>query len=107
VSAVGAANLRDGGWHFVAVALVPRSRWQVRQYVDGRLDESAIKVAKKRRQETPVAAPDDVVWLAGSPSSARGGGERFQGELCELAIADRVLAPPEIKRLMGQSRPVN
>jgi len=109
VSALGATNLRDGAWHFVAVALMPRSRWQVRQYVDGRLDETAMKVVKKRRQQTlPTAATqDDVIWLAGSPSSARGGGERFQGELSELATADRALPPPEIKRLMVQSRPPN
>ena len=104
VTTVGATNLRDGGWHYVAVALVLRSRWQVRQYVDGRLDETVTKVVKKRRQETPAAAQDDVIWLAGSPSSARTAGERFQGELSELAIADRALPPPEIKRLMEQSR---
>jgi hypothetical protein len=106
VSAVGATNLRDGAWHFVAVALMPRSRWQVRQYVDGRLDETTTKVVKKRRQETlPVAiAQDDVIWLARSPGSAHPGGQRFQGELSDLAIADRALAPPEIKQLMNRNR---
>jgi hypothetical protein len=103
VSAVGTTNLRDGAWHFVAVVPMPRSRWQVRQYVDGRLDETATKVIKKRRQEALAAAQDDVIWLAGLPNSARSGGQRFQGELSELAIADRALAPPEIKRLMNQS----
>jgi len=106
VSTVGATNLRDGAWHFVAVALMPRSRWQVRLYVDGRLDETATKVVKKRRQETVPAAiaPDDVIWLAGTPNAPRGGGARFQGELSELAVADRALAPPEIKQLMNRHR---
>jgi ferric-dicitrate binding protein FerR (iron transport regulator) len=106
VSAVSATNLRDGAWHFVAVALMPRSRWQVRQYVDGRLDETTTKVVKKRRQEIlPTAtAPDDIIRVACSPNPARDGGARFQGELAALAIADRALAPPEIKQLMNRNR---
>ena len=104
----GTTPLRDGRWHHVAVVLSPGRRpdgMQVRQYVDGRLEGVSAKrfgkrVAMRASPAADVPAPDTL-------SIGRGpDGQRFRGELDELFIADRVLAPQEIRQLMHRNVPM-
>jgi hypothetical protein len=113
--ALGTTSLRDGRWHHVAVVITPSEDSaipvQVKQYVDGRLESSAIIPGKFRG---PAAGPkpelNDLVWLgcrlgASGPREVRQ--ERFRGELDELYIADRALAPQEIVQVMADNRVPN
>ena len=101
----GTTPLRDGMWHHIAVAVSPGRKadaMQVRQYVDGRLEGVSAKRFAKRTAVRPAdaSAPDIL-------SIGRGqGGPRFRGELDELFIADRVLAPQEIRYLMYHNQPL-
>ncbi len=108
MSTVGATNLRDGQWHHIAVIFVPRNNakqhWQVRQYVDGRLEGSGLRALKGARIEETAAPADDVVWLgrtAGKSTSDRG---TFRGDIDELFIADRALPPQIIDELMSENK---
>ena len=104
----GTTPLRDGRWHHVAVALSPGSKpdaMKVRQYVDGRLEAvSAKHFAKRTAARANPAAKVPVPDLL---SIGRGtNGVRFRGEMDELFIADRVLAPQEIRHLMLRNQPM-
>lgn len=109
---IGSTPLRDGKWHHVAVVLVPPLKntavpFQVKQYVDGRLDVvSAKHLAKRRAKNTDDLreAADDVLWLGRSLLTARQSAEHFRGDLDELFIADRALAPTEIQRLIKENQ---
>ncbi|HUR57477.1 MAG TPA: LamG-like jellyroll fold domain-containing protein [Opitutaceae bacterium] len=109
--AVGTTSLRDGKWHHVAVYFamgdgrdgVP----QVKLYVDGRLESSAIVPGTVRAPGgTGDMAVTDVVWL-GYRLTGKMEGRRFRGDLDELFIADRALEPNEIVALMRDNRPPN
>ena len=110
--ALGTTSLRDGRWHHVAVVITPSEDSsipvQVRQYVDGRLESSTIIPGKFRGPAGPInASLNDLVWLGCrlGPSGPRP--ERFRGELDELYIADRALAPQEIVQVMADNRVPN
>ncbi len=112
--AVGTTPLRDGRWHHVAIVFVPGDRAeapaQVKQYVDGRLEESATKPDRKRRSVTAPTldasddAAKDIVWIGRRLGKTARHSERFRGALDELVIADRALAPHEIVQLMTENR---
>ena len=106
---VGTTPLRDGRWHHVAAVLLPRQRARgrpnVKLYVDGRLEHVPVTHAKKHPHETNAAADGNVICLGRRLESMPNRGKRFRGELDELLIADRALAPPEIKRLIRDNQP--
>lgn len=98
-AAVGSTVLRDGQWHHVAVVFVPhgKGKLHVKQYVDGRLEGSTTHSEPHRAHEKHKSPASDVVWLGrrlGSP-------EHFHGELDELTVTDRALAPQQIKDLLA------
>ncbi len=102
-AAVGATALRDGQWHHVAVVFVPhgRGKLHVKQYVDGHLEGTVTPALPKHAHEKFKAPASDTVWLGrrlGSP-------EHFHGELDEFNIADRALAPQQIKTLRAGGAP--
>ncbi len=107
--AIGTHDLRDGQWHHVAVFFAAGDEAaapvQVRQYVDGRLESSAITLTPGKSSNSPLtgdAATLDVVWLGCRLTGKQP--ERFRGELDELFIADRGLEPNEIVSLMNDNR---
>ncbi|MCX7009455.1 MAG: LamG domain-containing protein [Kiritimatiellaeota bacterium] len=106
-AAVGTSTLRDGRWHHVAVVFVPHGRGHgklhVKQYVDGHLEGSVTQPLPKHVHEKHKAPAGDIVWLGrrlGSP-------EHFHGELDEVNISDRALAPQQIKELLTPSERVS
>jgi hypothetical protein len=82
---------------------------QVRQYVDGRLESSAVTTdamhaAASANDRAAMADLTDVLWL-GCRLGVRGlTSGRFRGELDELFVADRGLEPTEIVSLMNDNR---
>ena len=114
--AIGATPLRDGRWHHVAVVFVPGRRGeaftQAKLYVDGRLEEATARPDKKQKHHAPAAqlasadagdAAKDWLWIgrrAGAVNSKKTN-DRFCGDLDELFLADRALAPREIVHLMN------
>ena len=107
--AIGTTNLRDGRWHHIAVVVVPsgrgNGRMHVRQYVDGRLEQTVIRRAKKLRRDTmaPVRSlAVDGLQLGRSLESS--GSPPLVGALDELFVADRAMSPQELKRLMLDNR---
>ena len=104
----GTTPLRDGRWHHVAVVMNPGRKpdaVQVRQYVDGRLESVSAKRFGKR-----VVAHSGGAGNLPRPDTLSMGrgldGPRFRGEMDELFIADRVLAPQEIRNLMHRNQPM-
>ena len=100
---VGRTSLRDGQWHHVAVLFLGakknRGMSQVKQYVDGRLDGTGA-FALRGKNAAPSTDASGTVWI-GRRAGARGiAQEGFRGELDELFIGDRPLAPGEIRQLM-------
>lgn len=106
-SSIGSTPLRDGTWHHVAVVFVPDARGsvQAKQYVDGRLEGSALRSMKKPRADTAEEATADTLWLGRSAGSKSRKNGFFHGDLDELFVLDRALAPQEIVRLMKENRP--
>jgi ferric-dicitrate binding protein FerR (iron transport regulator) len=107
--ALGTTSLRDGRWHHVAVVITPSEDStipvQVRQYVDGRLESSTIIPGKFRGPAGAVnASLNDLVWLGCRLGNSGPRQERFRGEIDELYIADRALAPQEIVQVMSDNR---
>ena len=104
----GTTPLRDGRWHHIAVVLNPGRRpdgMQVHQYVDGRLEGGATKRNGRRMIARSVVPSGSLA--TDTLSIGRGAdGSRFRGEMDELFIADRVLAPQEIRQLMLRNQPV-
>ncbi|MEO6003382.1 MAG: LamG-like jellyroll fold domain-containing protein [Opitutus sp.] len=107
--ALGTTSLRDGRWHHVTVVVTPNEEasipLQVKQYVDGRLESSTI-IPGRFRGPAGVADAEmnDVVWLGCRLGNTGPRQERFRGELDELYIADRALAPQEIVQVMTENR---
>ena len=108
--ALGSTQLRDGRWHHVAVVYAPgedeSSPVEVKQYVDGRLEGEG-KPSPRGIRKTPPAKEivessmqNDVVWFGRRLGHERQRKDRFRGEIDELFIADRALAPREIVKLM-------
>lgn len=107
--AIGTTNLRDGKWHHVAVFFFPGEDAdlpvQVKQYVDGRLESSAIVTGTVRAPAgTGDATIPDTVWLGYRLTGQKQEGRRFRGDIDELFIADRALQPHEIVTLMRDNR---
>lgn len=107
--ALGTTSLRDGRWHHVAVVLTPSDDAgmpvQVKQYLDGRLESSAI-IPGKVRSVAGAANPalNDLVWLGCRIGNTGPRQQRFRGEIDELYIADRAFAPQEIVQVMTDNR---
>ncbi len=104
----GTTPLRDGRWHHLAVVLKPGRKpdaMQIRQYVDGRLEGGPMKRGVKkmmaRQGSGPEAGAPDVLTMGAAPD-----GTFFRGDMDELFIADRVLAPQEIRQLMTRNQPL-
>jgi hypothetical protein len=94
---IGVTPLHDGQWHHVALAIAPKGgkgNLQMKQYVDGRFEayssKRSLKMHGRGSEELTVAAAANLYL----------GGDDFRGDIDELFIADRVLAPQEIKQLM-------
>ena len=104
----GTTPLRDGRWHHLAVVLNPGRRpdaMQVRQYVDGRLESTALKRGVRKmlaRAGNAAGAPEPDLLTIGAALD----GTFFHGEMDELFLADRVLAPQEIRQLMHRNQPL-
>ena len=102
---IGRTTLRDGEWHHVAVLFLGGKKpgvGQVKQFVDGRLDGTGTFALRGKQ-----TAEDrrEVMWI-GRRGGARGlAQDGFRGELDELFIADRPLAPGEIRQLMEKNEP--
>jgi ferric-dicitrate binding protein FerR (iron transport regulator) len=108
--ALGTTPLRDGRWHHVAVVFVPDTApaapVQVKQYLDGRLESSAIVPGRTRGPAgTPESALTDTLWLGCRLGNDRPRQDRFRGDLDELFVADRALDPHEIVALMRTNAP--
>ena len=103
---VGTTPLRDGQWHHIAIVLMPASRGaariQIKQYVDGRLEGIAARRLVRRRGNEIFSA-GNALWIGASPGEQ----SRFHGAIDELFIADRALAPQEIKQLIEHNKPAS
>ena len=100
----GTTPLRDGLWHHIAVAMSPGRKadaTQIRQYVDGRLEGMSAKQYGRRTAARSGTAAPDTLFIGCAAE-----GPRFRGEMDELFIADRVLAPQEIRYLMNHNQPM-
>ena len=110
--AIGTTPLRDGQWHHITVVFAPGgddTPVQVRQYVDGRLESSAITpdaMHGEARASNPeaMAALTDMLWLGCRLGVDGQKKARFRGEMDELFVADRALEPNEIVGLMKDNR---
>jgi hypothetical protein len=114
-SLVGSAALRDGRWHHLAVVLSPKTKgdkidkdgpWQLRQYVDGRLETTSFKHSVKRTrggEPAAIASNDETLWIGRAVDDSSG--ERFRGKLDELFVADAALTPQEIRHLLRENKP--
>jgi Concanavalin A-like lectin/glucanases superfamily/FecR protein len=111
--ALGRTSLRDGRWHHITVVFMPgdndeQTPVQVKQYVDGRLESGTTIPGKTHVMKTEdAAAVRDILWLGRRlvASSRRNDRSRFRGEIEELYIADRALAPQEIVELYKDNQP--
>lgn len=113
-SIIGSTALRDGRWHHLAIVFSPKGKsekaekegpWQLRQYVDGRLETASFKHAGKRARgaESQIASAGDALWIGRPVDDASGA--RFRGALDELFVADAALTPQEIRHLMRENKP--
>lgn len=87
---VGRTSLRDGKWHHVAVMIVSGKkpgRFELKQYVDGRLEGSTMLAKKK-----PGAGDAKEFVHVGDPAVG--------GELDKLIFTDRPLTPFELRTLI-------
>jgi hypothetical protein len=112
---VGVTPLRDGRWHHLAIVFTPKrksdSAMHVLQYVDGRLEgASARHLGKRIRRgsilaKTASGAVDEALWMGCNLDAAGTDQPHLRGALDELFMADRALAPQEIRRLMQKNTP--
>jgi hypothetical protein len=110
---MGATPLRDGQWHHIAVVFITNEdairAMDVKQYVDGRFEGEGRSsppgsdIFKKVNQQK-VLSLKDTIWLGCRLGINGVRTERFNGEMDELLVADRVLAPREIVQLMTDNR---
>lgn len=113
--ALGATPLRDGRWHHVAIVFVPagdgETPVEVKQYVDGRFEGEGkpsppgTQISTRSRDENSLLT--DTLWLGCRLGNDGPRKDRFRGEMDELCIADRALAPREIVLLMKENRPLH
>jgi Concanavalin A-like lectin/glucanases superfamily/FecR protein len=114
-SIVGVTPLRDGRWHHLAVVFTPKrksdSAMQIRQYVDGRLESPSARHLGKRIRRGPIVAQavagavEEALWMGCALDANQTDQPHFRGSLDELFVADRALAPQEIRRLMEKNAP--
>jgi ferric-dicitrate binding protein FerR (iron transport regulator) len=111
--ALGATPLRDGQWHHIAVVFIPNEdasrAMDVKQYVDGRLEGEGRSSPPgsdvfKTVNQQKVLSLKDTIWLGCRLGINGVRTERFNGEMDELLVADRVLAPREIVQLMTNNQ---
>lgn len=106
VSLAGGTPLRDGQWHHLAVVFSPGQKaeaYQMRQYIDGRLDADS---AKQATRHGPADRPRLIATDRELLQIGRGrDGSRFCGQVDELFVADRALSPQEIRQLHRTNRP--
>jgi ferric-dicitrate binding protein FerR (iron transport regulator) len=111
--ALGATPLRDGQWHHIAVVFIPNEdasrAMDVKQYVDGRLEGEGKSSPPgsdvfKTVNQQKVLSLKDTIWLGCRFGINGVRTERFNGEMDELLVADRVLAPREIVQLMNNNQ---
>lgn len=107
---VGTTSLRDGRWHHLAVVFTPKwksdSAMHILQYVDGRLESPSSRHLGKRALRNgsgtslSTGSADEALWIGCNSETRETNREHFAGALDELFVADRALAPQEIRRLM-------
>ena len=112
--ALGATPLRDGRWHHVAIIFVPgedaATPAEVKQYVDGRFEGEGkpsppgTQSSTRSRDENATLA--DTLWLGCRLGNDGPRKDRFRGEMDELCVADRALAPREIVLLLKENKPM-
>jgi len=112
---VGATPLRDGRWHHLAVVISPKRKTeasvQVRQYVDGRLEDASDHHPGKRAHRTLTAKgaergyAEEALWIGCSVENSASDQQHLVGALDELFVADRALSPQEIRHLMKKNAP--
>ena len=111
-SIIGSTSVRDGQWHHIAVVFSPRTKsgkkdtgMQLRQYIDGRLENSFAKHHGKRAKsaEKLTASDDGALWIG--RAAGRSGAGQFRGTIDELFVADAALSPQEIRHLMRENQP--
>ena len=99
-SVVGTTSLRDGKWHHMAAVFGQSGKspgkLHTKLYVDGRLEPLSSKVMSRRATGKLPADLDGMLWLGGRPGST----EKLHAAIDELLVADRALAPQEIRYLM-------
>ncbi|MEQ1854081.1 MAG: LamG-like jellyroll fold domain-containing protein, partial [Chthoniobacteraceae bacterium] len=99
-SVVGTTPMRDGKWHHVAAVfgLSGKSAGKLHSkvYVDGRLEPLSGRMLGRRVIGKLPGELDGTLWLGARP----GGGGRTHAAIDELLVADRAMAPQEIKHLM-------
>lgn len=105
-SLAGGTPLRDSQWHHLAVVFSPGQKaeaYQVRQYVDGRLEADSTKQPARHGQadrQSLVVTGRDLLQIGRARD-----GSRFCGQIDELFVADRALSPQEIRQLQRTNRP--
>ena len=112
---VGVTPLRDGRWHHLAVVFTPKrkseSAMQIRQYVDGRLESPSARHLGKRIRRVSVLATastsglEEALWIGCNLDANQTNRPHLRGTLDELFVADRALAPQEIRRLLQKNAP--
>ena len=110
--AIGTTSLRDSRWHHITIVFAPgdgAAPVQVHQYVDGRLESSAVTsdamhAAASTSDRKAMTDLTDVLWLGCRLSVVGQTSGRFRGEIDELFVADRSLEPNEIVALMKDNR---
>ena len=99
-SVVGTTALRDGKWHHVAAVFGQSAKNAGKPhskiYVDGMLEPLSAKFQNRRATAKVPADLDGALWLGGRPGSS----EKTHVAIDELFVADRALAPQEIRCLM-------
>ena len=90
----GKTTVNDGRWHHVAQVVDDAN---ISIYVDGRLDVTA------KLQGAKTASDDPFQLGTRSPSATQ---YRYRGELDEVCVFDRPLAPEELKKLHDEGRAV-
>jgi hypothetical protein len=84
---------------------------QIRQYVDGRLENASDHHSGRRNRRTlsPNASlastPDEALWIGRNAEDGEPDQQRFVGALDELFVADRALSPQEIRHLIKKNTP--
>ncbi len=93
---VGSTPLRDGRWHHLAAVFgnnPKAARPSILLYVDGRLESPSGHFAQR---QTAAPETEQTLRLGTVPSESA----RLVGQIDELILTDRPLAPVEIRHLM-------